>query len=241
MTPAPYSLRRRLLLWLLIPLGLIALLSLLDSYFNARDTANEAADRVLAGSVLAISERVFVNDDGALEVDIPYVALDMLTSAAQDRVFYRIDGPDDAFVTGYHQLPVPDDPTEEARRDQIRFADSVYKKDKIRIAVMKGAASSGLKSIPFRVSVAETTVARQKLTREILIRSALRQAVLILSAAIIVWIAVTRGLRPLEKLEMAIGRRSPNDLRPIRHHVPQEVNGLVLRINDFMSRLSSSH
>lgn len=239
--PTPYSLRRRLLLWLLIPLGLIALLALVDSYFNARQTANDAADRVLAGSVQAISERVFVNDNGQLEVDIPYVALDMLTSAAQDRVFYRIDGPDNEFVTGYHQLPVTlQKPQSLAARETIQFDDAQYKQDKIRLAVMYTAASSGLRSIPFRVTVAETTIARQKLTQEILIRSALRQAVLVLSAAIIVWFAVTRGLRPLIKLEAAIGRRSPDDLRPILHHVPHEVSGLVLRINDFMARLSSS-
>ncbi|SNZ07397.1 sensor histidine kinase [Cohaesibacter gelatinilyticus] len=239
--PTPYSLRRRLLLWLLIPLGLIALLALVDSYFNARQTANDAADRVLAGSVQAISERVFVNDSGQLEVDIPYVALDMLTSAAQDRVFYRIDGPDNEFVTGYRQLPVTlQKPQSLATRDAIQFDDTRYKRDKIRLAVMYTAASSGLRSIPFRVAVAETMIARQRLTQEILIRSALRQAVLVLSAAIIVWFAVTRGLRPLIKLEAAIGRRSPDDLRPILHHVPHEVSGLVLRINDFMARLSSS-
>lgn len=236
----PYSLRRRLLLWLLIPLGLIAFLALLDSYFNARETANEAADRVLAGSVLAISERVYVNDEGKLEVDIPYVALDMLTSAAQDRVFYRIDGPDDSFVTGYRQLTIPSDRPVGERVGAIHFSDSLYKSDKVRIAVMEAAASSGIHSIPFRVSVAETTIARQKLTREILVQSALRLALLIASAGIIVWFAVTRSLRPLIKLEAAIGRRSPDDLRPILHHVPQEVDGLVVRINDFMARLSGA-
>lgn len=237
---APYSLRRRLLLWLLIPLGLIAFLALLDSYFNARETANEAADRVLAGSVLAISERVYVNEEGNLEVDIPYVALDMLTSAAQDRVFYRIDGPGETFVTGYRQLPIPSKRPVGEGLGAIQFSDSRYKNDKVRIAVMEAAASSGIHSIPFRVSVAETTIARQKLTREILIQSALRLALLIASAGVIVWFAVTRSLRPLIKLEAAIGRRSPDDLRPILHHVPQEVDGLVIRINDFMARLSGA-
>lgn len=239
-TETPYSLRRRLLLWLLIPLGLIAFLALLDSYFNARETANEAADRVLAGSVLAISERVYVNDEGSLEVDIPYVALDMLTSAAQDRVFYRIDGPDDAFVTGYHQLTIPNINPVGARAGAIHFSDTLYKNDKVRIAVMEAAASSGIHSIPFRVSVAETTIAREKLTREILVQSALRLALLIASAGVIVWFAVTRSLRPLVKLEAAIGRRNPDDLRPILHHVPQEVDGLVVRINAFMARLSGA-
>lgn len=235
-----YSLRKRLLLWLLLPLGLIALLALIDSYSNARQTANEAADRVLAGSVLAISERVFINDYGELEVDIPYVALDMLTSAAQDRVFYRIDGSENEFVTGYHKLPVPDLPQSTLQLGRVDFTDGVYRRDKVRIAILHGSASTGLRSIPYRVSVAETVIARNQLTREILIRSALRQLVLVLSAGIIVWFGVTRALKPLNKLEAAIGRRSPDDMRPILHHVPQEVEGLVVRINNFMERLSGA-
>ncbi len=237
---APYSLRTRLLLWLLTPLGLIALLSLLDSYFSARQTANDAADRVLAGSVMAIAERVFVNGNGELDVDIPYVALDMLTSAAQDRVFYRIDGPDNRFVTGYRKLPVPDSPSKVPPLRPMKFYDSRFRLDDIRIAVHHSAASSGLKSIPFRVSVAETTVARARLTNEILLRSAIRLLILILSAGIIVWFAVTWGLKPLAKLEQAIGRRSHDDLRPIEHTVPQEVNGLVQHINAFMAGLSGA-
>lgn len=237
---APYSLRTRLLLWLLMPLGLISLLSLLDSYFSARQTANDAADRVLAGSVLAISERIFVNANGELDVDIPYVALDMLTSAAQDRVFYRIDGPGNRFVTGYRQLPVPDSPGKVPPLGPMRFHDSRFRLDDIRIAVHHSAASSGSKSIPFRVSVAETTVARARLTNEILLRSAFRHLILILSAGVIVWFAVTWGLKPLEKLEQAIGRRSHDDLRPIQHTVPQEVNGLVQHINAFMAGLAGA-
>ena len=99
-----YSLRGRLLLWLLVPLMLIGLVALYDGYRAARTTADEVSDRVLAGSALAIAERVFVNDEGALEADIPYVALQMLTSSEDDRVFYRIEDGEGVFVTGYRNL-----------------------------------------------------------------------------------------------------------------------------------------
>ena len=98
-----YSLRGRLLLGLLVPLMLIGLLALYDGYRAARTTADEVSDRVLAGSALAIAERVFVNEEGDLEADIPYVALQMLTSSEDDRVFYRIEDGDGEFVTGYRQ------------------------------------------------------------------------------------------------------------------------------------------
>ena len=99
MIGAAYSLRRRLLLLLLLPVIAIGVLALLDTWRDALATANAVSDRVLAGSALAIAERVVVSEDGVLEVDVPYVALEMLTSAAQDRVFYRIDGPPGTFIT----------------------------------------------------------------------------------------------------------------------------------------------
>ena len=233
-----YSLRRRLLAFLLIPLCTIGVFALIDADRSARDTANEAFDRVLSGSALAIAERVFVNDDGRLDVDIPYVALDMLTSAAQDRVFYRVETTDGAFITGYEQLVVPED--DDAGGERFSYSDATFRGAPIRIAAYRGAASTGERTISYRVAIAETTNARDRLSREILLRAALRQALLIAAAATIVWIAVTRSLIPLGRLQAAIGRRSPDDLRPIAHDVPSEVTGLVGTINGFMTRLDQA-
>src|SRR5690606_9680253 len=156
-------------------------------------------------SALAIAERVVVTENGTLEVDIPYVALEMLTSAAQDRVFYRVDGPPGQFITGYQNLPtIP-----QAEGQSIGFADATFRGEPIRIAVLHRSASTGINSVPFAVTVAETTIARRQLTQAILIRSALRLAMMIAGAAAIVWIAVTVSLRPLYRLSDAIAERSP--------------------------------
>ena len=233
---AAYSLRRRLLAWLLVPLVLAGLLALLDTYREAVVTANTVSDRVLAGSALAIAERVVVGEDGALEVDIPYVALEMLTSAAQDRVFYRVDGPPGTFITGYETLPTIDG----VARETTVYADSTFRGDPIRLAVLARSASTGVGSVPFVVTVAETTIARTQLAQAILLRSTLRLAALIAGAALIVWFAVTASLRPLYRLRDAIAERSPDDLKPIEQVVPQEVRGLVDTVNSFMARLNSA-
>lgn len=229
-----YSLRRRLVLWLLIALLAIAGLSLADSWREARDTATTVSDRVLAGSILAIAERVIVTEDGALEVDVPYVALEMLTSAAQDRVFYRVDGPA-GFITGYQNLPVVP-----GAGSDIAYADTLFRGEAIRVGSLQRAASSGVSAIPFTVTVAETTIARTQLTQSLLLRASLRLALLILAAAAIVWFAVSLSLRPLYRLRNAIALRSPDDLSPIQQVVPREVQGLVDTINSFMTRLSSA-
>ncbi|AWC20591.1 Sensor protein QseC [Aminobacter sp. MSH1] len=231
----PYSLRRRLLLWLLVPLVALGLVALADTYNEAVDTANAVSDRVLAGSALAIAERVVVAEDGALEVDIPYVALEMLTSAAQDRVFYRVDGPS-GFITGYQTLPI----IEGLEQEESGYTDASFRGEPIRLTSLSRAASTGASSIPFVVTVAETTIARTQLAQTILLRSALRLAILIGSAAAIVWLAVTFSLRPLYRLRDAIAERNPDDLHPIEQSVPKEVRGLVDTVNSFMGRLGSA-
>ncbi|MFK0333214.1 sensor histidine kinase N-terminal domain-containing protein [Rhizobium sp. NPDC090275] len=231
-----YSLRRRLLFWLLISTAVIGIVALADTYSEAVETSNIVSDRVLAGSALAIAERVVVAEDGSLQVDIPYVALEMLTSAAQDRVFYRVDGPPGDFITGYQALPVIKD----TKGDGAAFADDRFRNEPIRVATLNRSASTGIRSVPFTVTVAETTIARRQLARAILLRSALRLSVMILGAAIIVWISVTVALRPLYKLRDAIGERSPDDLHPIEQSVPSEVQPLVDTVNGFMIRLEQA-
>ncbi|WP_117192868.1 sensor histidine kinase [Rhizobium terrae] len=231
-----YSLRRRLLAWLLASTAVIGTVAMIDTWGEAVDTANEVSDRVLAGSALAIAERVIVAEDGSLEVDIPYVALEMLTSAAQDRVFYRVDGPPGKFITGYQNLPsIP-------RREgqAAAFENSTFRGEPIRVAALARSASTGINSVPFTVTVAETTIARQQLTRTILIRSALRLLFMIVGAAVIVWVAVTLSLRPLYRFSEAIAERSPDDLHPISERVPNEVQGLVDTVNSFMVRLENA-
>ncbi|WP_416407455.1 sensor histidine kinase [Agrobacterium rosae] len=236
MKQAAYSLRRRLLGWLLISTAIIGCIALADTYREAINTANIVSDRVLSGSALAIAERVVVSEDGSLEVDIPYVALEMLTSAAQDRVFYRVNGPNGQFLTGYQNLPS----VTELRNDAPVFMDAEFRGEPIRVAAIQRFASTGVNSVPFSVTVAETTIARSRLAQAIILRSALRLLFMIVGAAIIVWIAVTISLRPLYRLSEAIDQRSPNDLHPIRQSVPVEVENLVETVNSFMVRLQSA-
>ena len=236
MRSVTHSIRGRLLLWLLAGTAVLGSIALVDTWREAQQTANEVSDRVLAGSALAIAERVVVAEDGSLEVDIPYVALEMLTSAAQDRVFYRVDGPSGSFITGYQTLPtLPQKEGQAAVFDNLQF-----RGDPIRVATLARSASTGISSVPFTVTVAETTIARRQLARSILLHSALRLILMMSGAAVIVWVAVSLALRPLNRLGEAIARRNPEDLEPIQETVPSEVEGLVETINSFMIRLQSS-
>ncbi len=231
----PYSLRRRLIAWLLVATAGIGLLALVDTWREALRTAQGVSDRVLVGSALAIAERVTVGETGELEVDLPYSSLEMLASTAQDKVFYRVDGPVGAFLTGYEDLAVVAAPA-----GGVAFADARYGDVGIRSATLMREVSTGERSIPFSVTVAESTRARGALARAILLRSALRLAVLIAGVAGIVWVAVTLALRPLDRLGAMIAERSPDDLRAVTADTPEEVQALVGAINSFMARLDGA-
>jgi two-component system sensor histidine kinase TctE len=226
-----YSLRGRLLGWLLAGLVLVGLVALADTRREAILTAQGVSDRVLAGSALAIAERVTLDESGGLQVDIPYSALEMLTSTAQDQVFYRVDGPD-GFITGYEGLQ-----SAPATDGNPAFADGAFGEVTLRLATLRREVSTGGASIPFTVTVAESTLARAELARSILIRSAVRLTALVLVSAAIVWGVVTLALAPLNRLGEVIAERSPDDLRPVRAQTPREVAGLVEAINGFMGRL----
>lgn len=230
-----YSLRRRLLWWLFLATALIGLVALADTRAEALRTAQGVSDRVLVGSALAIAERVTVDAGGGLEVDILYSSLEMLTSTAQDKVFYRVDGPNGTFLTGYADLaPAPPGP------EAVSFADGTYRGTGIRSATLRREVSTGAQPIAFSVTVAESTLARGALAQAILLRSAVRLAVLIFGVAGIVWLAVTLALRPLDRLGAIIAERSPADLRPVTADVPQEVSALVEAINSFMRQLDTA-
>ncbi len=232
------SLRRNLLVWLLVPLSGLGALITAEAYYHALDLATAVADRTLAGSALSISDRVTLASDGSLEVDVPYVALEMLTSAGDDRVFYLVRARDGTLVTGYKELPLPW--TLPTMAGTPAFYDSEYQGVPVRAAAVVGIASDTRRSAGYTVVVAETTQGRQALARETLMRLASRLTALAVIVAAVVWLGISRGLRPLNDLGTAVGRRSPDDLRPIDHAAPRETADLVDAINAFIDRLRAA-
>jgi two-component system, OmpR family, sensor histidine kinase TctE len=232
------SLRRRLLLWLMVPLLSVSAFMLLEVRVSAIQSANKVYDRVLLGSALAIAERVILEND-EIEVDVPYVALEMLVSAAQDRVFYQVRGANDRFITGYEDLPDKKTKRLQSVNNPV-FYDAVYRGEKIRVVSLRKLLGNQNLAVGYQVKVAETIRAREALADEILVGSVVRLLLLISLAALITWIGVGRGLAPLVRLEEALNRRSPTELREIKHQVPLEVQHLVDAINSLLDRLGTA-
>jgi two-component system sensor histidine kinase TctE len=94
---------------------------------------------------------------------------------------------------------------------------------------------------PVLVQVGETLEKRSVLATEIIKGVMLPQFVILPLAVLLVWLALARGIRPLNRLEERIRLRRPDDLSPLdESSVPQEVAPLVASINDLLTRLKES-
>ena len=231
----PGSLLRQLLAWLLIPLVALLALNAFLSYRAAVAAANEAHDRLLLASVRAIADRVGIVDD-RVRVDVPYVALELFESKSQERIFYRVATGAGETVTGYEDLPPP--PQAPSAREEPVFYRAPSHDETVYFAALRKPLYDARAQGPVLVQVGETAEARDALSREILYDSLARQGVLIVAAALVVWIGLRRGLRPILKLRDGIARRAPTDLAPIDDHdVQSEVRPLIGALNLHTSRL----
>ncbi len=231
------TLRSQLLRWLLIPLAILWAIDAVLTYVTVKRTMNAAYDRPLYASALAISEQVAFAG-GRTVVDLPPVALEMLDTRDQERIFYRVSyrdpERDDVFVTGYPDLPRP---RAEASPGTPIFYEEPYRGEAVRIAALY-ATLPAERPVVALVEVAETVRGRKALTRTLVGRALGSQVLLIVIAGGLVFFAVTRGLIPLSELSREVAHRSAADLTPLHpQHVPDEVSPLIEAINQLMARV----
>ncbi len=88
------------------------------------------------------------------------------------------------------------------------------------------------------VQVAQPLRVRNAVAGEIAVHALLLFAPLFPFAALLIWLTVSRGLRPLGRVAGDVQRRSHRDLAPIDPaQLPREIGPLVVSLNDLMARL----
>ncbi|MGA1860133.1 sensor histidine kinase [Azospirillum sp. 11R-A] len=234
------SLRRRLLTRLLVPLGALAVGLGVGGSALIHGFVQSTHDRLLAGSTLAIAERLAVgDDDGEVTVDLPAVAFGMLESQARDNIYYNV-AHEGGVITGYLDLPLPD--IQAMPANVTVFRDASYHGHPVRVA----AQVRRLYGVPqpVLVQVAETTAGRRALEVDLLLWLTLLEVALVGGSGMLVWGAVGRGLAPLKRLRRVIDDRSARGgmaLVPLPLAVvPAEVLPLVVAINGLLARLDQS-
>jgi two-component system, OmpR family, sensor histidine kinase TctE len=224
--------------WMLTPLLLIWPISLALTWAVAQELANNPFDRALEDNVLALSRLVQVQQR-QVQLALPAPAREILRADEADLVFYQALGARGEFLSGERDLPIPPE-DEKPVIGAVRLRDDVMRGQELRIAYtwvkidLPGAQ-------PVLVQVAETREKRSVLATEIVKGMMLPQFAILPLAVLLVWLALVRGIRPLNDLEARIRARRPDDLSPLDEHlVPIEVAPLVASVNELLARLKDS-
>jgi two-component system sensor histidine kinase TctE len=239
--PERRSLFGEILDWMLAPLLVLWPMSLALTYAVAQNIANKPYDRELGEMARTIARQVsFEGGKGTAQVRLrlPEIAAEVLRADDTDRVYFRVLGTRGEHVAGDTDLPVADE--EPITLDELRFRDDQVQTEPVRVAYLwVPGADAG--DAPSLVQVAETLGKRSRLTTEIIKGVIIPQFVILPVAVFLVWLALARGIRPLNELQQRIRRRRSEDLSPIDEiDAPEEVAPLVRAINDLLARLDQS-
>lgn len=224
------------LLWLLLPPIVAALtLGTAIAYFVSIDAATVSRDQAVVDMGLALSQRIRTRD-GSLVLDLPTAAEQVLRMDTYDSVYFAVKDGAGRLLGGDTELPgpLPSDPVV----DNVVFYDAVFKGRKVRAVAIEAPCEGSV----CHVRVAETTVKRQRLAREILLGSLIPQLLLAVFAIAAVGVGVRHGLYPLARLSDEIKSRSPRDLRPIDERgAPAEAKPLVTAINQLFDQVDEAN
>ena len=196
--------------------------------------ASDAYDHALVDVAIDLGERIKVVE-GSIVFDLPGAAEQVLRTDKYDTIYYHVLRPDGSVLAGDDGLPPI--PASQEPEDGVIAYDGVYRGQPIRVVAQLVPCGGRICA----VQVAETTIKRRNLARNIVLSSLVPELLITLATLAIVWFGVKRGLAPLEDLSTEIRTRSARDLRPIDPgHVPQEAQPLVGALNQLFGQVAES-
>ena len=224
------SISRQLVLWLAIPLMLLALCGALVHYFNNIAPSVLSSDRRLKDAAAAVTAHVY-SQDGHLILDTQSAAGPRLPSP--DSVLYALRDSQGVLLAGAAQLPVVFMSGEVSEQiASIQVGNRIVRSLTTRFDTRSGSVLMTLADI----GPAALPVARYGFMSTLLWDFVQLDITLVL-----VWVGIQLGLRPMKKLREEIAARSPLDLRPIADStVPREIAPVVVTLNRLFTTLRAS-
>ncbi len=229
--PLRPSLRRRLLLALLVPVGVLLLLDALLTYAVALGYANRVHDRGLSDDAVTLATMVGNERFGS---EVAPQARFLLEFDPEGRGYFNVSSTRHGLLAGNGDLPKP------PQTPAIGAAPTLYDAQLAKHALRAATVRVAMRSDPgdsLVVTVAETLHDRHQQAREILLLASLTQTLLIACVLSLVWFGVGRGLRVLDPLTARLAARH-NELTPIDGpDVPLEIRPLTRTIDALFGRL----
>ncbi len=241
--PTALSLRRHLLVGILVPIALFVVVDTYSLYRQALQAVNVAYDRTLLASAKAIGDLLEIEDQGGrptIRAHIPYSALEAFEADNRSRMAYRISDAQGQWIDGAQDLHqwTGTLPNQGPYAALVDFYDGTFRGDSVRVAVLLHPLANGGEHAMATVQVAETLELRHALARQILLDTLIRQLLLITVITAVVLVVVQRVTRPVRRLSESLRLRREDDLTPIEaSDIPREVQPLTDATNQVMQRL----
>lgn len=202
------------------------------SYWLVSNFSGDAFDRDLINSADSIVGRVR-QKGSKISVDLPPAAQAILKRDGSDRLYYRVLGPEEEFISGDANLPPP---SHDLQIDIPKVVTATVSGKNVRLAELKASLNEpDARSVI--VQVAETTNARKLFQEKMLLSIAMPQLLVLIVGLAGVWYGIAKILNPLRILQQEMVNRSQADLSPLSDHdTPEEVYPLVKAINHLFDR-----
>ncbi|QXO16020.1 sensor histidine kinase [Vibrio ostreae] len=238
------SIRRQLFIMTLLVLTLINGIAIWTATLYAKQAANVSYDRLIHGAALQIIENTNLLDN-QIVVDIPVSAFQTLALAPNDRAYYSVTTLDGRLLTGYSDLPQPEElPYPVAVQNSSlltpKYYDAQYKGHEVRFITLSKQLIESDHSENVLVTLGQTTLARTQLANEM--ESFVIQFLIVFFCVTfsLLMFGIWQVLRPLKSLKRAIASRHSTELTPLNTDVPIEIRPLLETINFFMSQLDTT-
>jgi two-component system, OmpR family, sensor histidine kinase TctE len=251
MTPQ-LSLKRQLLLWLLVPQLILWLVGSTLAYRIALNYAEKGIDQSLTQSVHSLARQVKPVGSGLL-IDFPRAAQAIIEEDPSDKVSYMVSSPPGSFVLGNATLPAPPEAISKALRDSTEpllyrgFVEGAEAEPSrpLRVAVLELNYGDAEQPQRLRVQVAKSLAVQQRIARELIVDIIVPLILLGAAISALVYTGIVRGLRPLQRLQAQLGEKGDaqvtSALAPIEmRQAPQEVHSLAGAVNQLLAAVQRS-
>jgi two-component system sensor histidine kinase TctE len=224
------SISRRLVLWLAVPLMLLALCSALLHYFNSIAPGVISSDRRLKEAANAVMAHVQA-EDGRIIFNPLLPSPPALPPA--DVAIYSLRDGQGHFLAGNAQLPAASMNGDTSQ--MIAMAQVNHRTVRSLTTRFDTAAGVAL------ITVADTQATAEPAARYGFMTTLLWDFVELDITLVLVWVGIHLGLRPIQRLREEIAARSPQDLRSIdESNIPREIIPVVVTLNRLFATLRIS-
>ena len=229
------SLRKSLILWLLLPTALALITFLPLAYHLVHRPAMEALDQALADASLALVPHLEVVD-GEPRFVFPAAAEQVLRTDRVDDIYYLVLGPAGRFIAG--DIGLPHEPPEEQELHGDRASFDAHFRNR-RVLVI--AIHRKIDGAPFIFVTAETTRKRDQLGVDLAVALILPLIFFATATGLTIWYGIRHALLPVEDIRRALHGMEHRAMLPLDTlAAPAEIRPLVSEFNAVLDRLEQA-